>query len=96
MEWLTQVQITPPSSATKEEIAAMAAAENARATELAEAGHVLRVWRVPGRWANFGLWSAVDATELHELLSSLPLFPWMTITVHPLARHPIDPGPPVS
>jgi muconolactone D-isomerase len=29
-----------------------------------------------------------DHDELHTLLSSLPLFPFMDITVTPLARHP--------
>jgi muconolactone D-isomerase len=32
-----------------------------------------------------------DATVLHEALSSLPLYPWMDINVHPLAVHPNDP-----
>ena len=50
-----------------------------------------RLWRVPGRWANWGLWEAPDATALHEALNSLPLWPWMSIRVHPLARHPNDP-----
>jgi muconolactone D-isomerase len=45
------------------------------------------MWRVPGRRANVGLWEAADASELHELLSSLPVFPWMNIQVRPLAEH---------
>jgi muconolactone delta-isomerase len=44
----------------------------------------------PGRWANWGLWEAEDATALHEAISSLPLWPWMSVTVHPLAVHVND------
>jgi muconolactone delta-isomerase len=29
------------------------------------------------------------ATELHDLLSSLPLFPYLTAQVTPLAVHPL-------
>ena len=66
-------------------------AERARAQELADAGVIVRLWRQPGRWANWGLWRSGSPEELHEVLSSLPLYPWLSVTVHPLARHPSDP-----
>ena len=47
-----------------------------------------RLWRVPGRRAVIGLWDAADATALHEALASLPMFPWMDVTIEPLAMHP--------
>ena len=59
---------------------------------LAHAGQLRRLWRIPGRWANWSLYDVADATELHAALSSLPLYPWMDIEVHPLAEHPNDPG----
>jgi muconolactone D-isomerase len=65
--------------------------EAARSRELGEAGVLLRLWRVPGRRENWGIWSADDADRLHNALSSLPLFQYLTITVHPLASHPNDP-----
>lgn len=65
--------------------------ERARARELAEQGHLVRMWRVPGRRANWGLWAAENATQLHAILESLPYWPYMQITVHPLARHVVDP-----
>jgi muconolactone D-isomerase len=66
--------------------------EAARARELAKAGVLLRLWRVPGRRENWGIWSAHDAVGLHAALASLPLFPYLKITVHLLASHPNDPG----
>jgi len=65
--------------------------EAARSRELANEGILLRLWRVPGRRENWGIWSADDADRLHDALSSLPLFRYLTITVHPLASHPNDP-----
>jgi muconolactone D-isomerase len=65
--------------------------EAARSRELAQQGMLLRLWRVPGRRANWGVWRADDADRLHDALSSLPLFRYLTITVHPLASHPNDP-----
>jgi muconolactone delta-isomerase len=65
--------------------------EAERAQQLAAAGILLRLWRVPGRRANWGIWAAPTNDELHAALASLPLFPYMSITVHPLATHPNDP-----
>ncbi|MDN2565067.1 muconolactone Delta-isomerase family protein [Aquibium sp. A9E412] len=68
--------------------------ERAHAAELAQKGHLVRMWRVPGRFENWGVWRARDATELHEILSGMPAFPWMVrVDVHPLARHAVDPAP---
>ena len=92
MEFLVNIEIRwPPDAdlARREEIFQR---ELTRGQELARAGTMKRLWRVPGRWANWGLWEAEDATALHEALSSLPLWPWMDVTVHPLARHLNDPA----
>jgi muconolactone delta-isomerase len=65
--------------------------EAVRARELAAQGVLRSLWRVPGRRANWGIWVADDADQLHAAISSLPLFPYLTVTVHPLARHPNAP-----
>jgi muconolactone delta-isomerase len=66
--------------------------EAARSRELAQQGVLLRLWRVPGRRANWGIWRAEDCDQLHTAFVSLPLFSYLTITVHPLASHPNDPN----
>jgi muconolactone D-isomerase len=53
-------------------------------------GRIQRVWRVPGRQDAISLWRVKDADELHEHLSSLPLFKYMDITVTPLALHYLE------
>ena len=91
MEFLVHIEVTYPPDGDPEEKARLIAAESERAIELAAAGTVKRLWRVPGRWANWGLWSAADGTALHEAISSLPLFPWIDAEVFPLGEHPSDP-----
>jgi muconolactone D-isomerase len=90
MEFLVQMQINLPPDHDAEDAARIRGAEAARAAELLDAGAIVRIWRVPGRTANVGIWEAADATELHDLLASLPLAPWMDITVSPLATHYVE------
>lgn len=86
-EFLVEIEIELPPSTPDEERARLYAAEAVRGRELRAAGTIVAIWRVPGRRANVGVWSAADATELHELLSSLPLHPWMNVHVRVLAQH---------
>lgn len=65
--------------------------EAACSRELANSGILSRLWRVPGRRENWGIWQADDCDQLHNALYSLPLFPYLTITIHPLCSHPNDP-----
>ncbi len=41
-----------------------------------------------GEYANVSMFDLESNDELHTLLSELPLFPCMEITVTPLATHP--------
>ena len=86
-EFLVEIEFELPPSTPDDERAALVEAEAARGRELRDAGSIVRIWRVPGRRANVGIWSAADASELHELIGSLPLFPWMDVQVRALADH---------
>lgn len=48
----------------------------------------LELWRVVGKYSNISIINADSNDHLHEILSGLPLYPFMTIDVTPLARHP--------
>lgn len=63
-------------------------AERQMADELRANGVLIRLWRLPGTRDALGLYQVKDVTELHDVLSSLPMFPWLDITVEPLATHP--------
>jgi muconolactone D-isomerase len=91
MEYLVNIEIVWPPDADPDFKERIFDLEAKRGRELQQAGLLKRLWRVPGRWANWSLYEARDATELHEAISSLPLWPWMQVTVHPLARHFNDP-----
>jgi muconolactone delta-isomerase len=90
MEFLVHMEVIGIEGGPEAE-KALREKEAIRALELAKAGMLRRLWRVPGRRENWGIWSAEDADQLHDALVSLPLFAYLTITVHPLASHPNDP-----
>jgi muconolactone D-isomerase len=92
MEFLVNITIDWPPDGDEELKRRIIAEEGARARQLADAGIIRRLWRIPGQWANVGLWEAEDATALHDALASLPLFPWIHAEVQALAKHPSDPA----
>lgn len=57
---------------------------------LQRAGKWPHIWRIVGEYANVSIFDVRDNDELHQLLSNLPLFPYMHIQVTPLAGHPSD------
>ena len=92
MEFLLKIKVTFPPDGDPEEKARRIAAEGVRARELAAEGIIKRVWRIPGQWANYGIWEAPDATTIHDAVTSLPMWPYLDVEVHPLGDHPNDPG----
>ncbi len=91
MEFIVHLQVNWPSDGDPDQLARLVEAEHQRAVELAAAGILKRLWRIPGRRANWGLWEAPSATELHAALASLPFFPWLDAEVHAVGAHPNDP-----
>lgn len=87
-----RITIEWPTDALEPQRLNLVEREAERAEELADQGHLVRLWRLLGSWGNVGIWSARDATQLQGLLSSLPLYPWMQIHVESLASHPSDPA----
>lgn len=64
------------------------AREKAYAEDLQRGGKWLHLWRVAGEYANYSVFDVASNDELHEILSRLPLFPYMEIKVTALAQHP--------
>lgn len=88
MEFLVRTENRLPVDTHDEIREQLRTAERARAQQLREAGVLKRLWRVPGRNATIGLYEAADPADLHDALTSLPMWKWMDITVEPLATHP--------
>jgi muconolactone D-isomerase len=68
----------------------LVAREKAYAQEVQESGRWPHLWRIVGEYANVSIFDVESNDALHELLSGLPLFPYMDIAVTPLAKHPSD------
>ncbi len=66
------------------------AREKAYSQELQRKGTWPHIWRIVGEYSNISIFDVADNDELHTILSGLPLFPYMTIRVTPLATHPSD------
>ena len=62
--------------------------EKALAQRLQEQGQWRHLWRIAGQYANVSIFDVAGNEELHALLMSLPLYPYMQIEVMPLCRHP--------
>ena len=94
-EFLTTFTVTLPDDAEAAEVEDMKAREADRTRELAEQGHLVRLWMLPptpAGWRALGLWRAEDGEELQALLKSLPMDTWMTTETTPLSEHPNDPA----
>ena len=82
------MEVRIPPDADPDEIERLKREEKAHAQELQAEGRWRHLWRVAGRYANVSIFDVESVDELHEILSGLPLFPYLDITVTPLARHP--------
>lgn len=87
-QYLVRMEYTEPAEVSGAELEALRRAERERAYVLQRSGALCGLWRAPGRRASWSLWSVSGATALHEALSSLPMWPWITATVEVLAEHP--------
>jgi muconolactone D-isomerase len=62
--------------------------ERERSQDLQRQGKWRHLWRIAGQYSNISIFDVTDVQELHDLVSTLPLFPFMAIEVTPLCRHP--------
>ena len=88
MLFLVRMDVNLPADMPAEEAASIKATEKAYSQELQKDGRWADIWRVVGEYANYSVFDVESNDELHELLSGLPLFPYMDIDVIPLAKHP--------
>ncbi|WP_199258133.1 muconolactone Delta-isomerase [Paracoccus binzhouensis] len=83
-----RMDVKIPYDLPHEQVAEILAREKAYSQELQRSGKWRHIWRLAGEYANFSVFEVQDNAELHEILSGLPLFPFMQIAVTPLLRHP--------
>ncbi len=88
MLYCVQMDVSIPRDIPTAEVDQLKAVEKARAIELQQQGKWVHLWRVAGRYSNISVFDVADHDELHTILSTLPLFPFMQISVTALAKHP--------
>jgi muconolactone D-isomerase len=88
MLYLVRMDVKIPHDLPTEQADEIKARERAYSQSLQKDGRWLHLWRVVGEYANYSVFDAASNDELHQLLSKLPLFPYMELQVTPLAQHP--------
>ena len=82
------ITVRIPHGVDSDEIQKLSAREHERAKELQLQRKWLHLWRVAGKFANISVFDVDSPAELHEILNSLPLYPFMEVEVTALCRHP--------
>lgn len=83
-----RMNVDLPASMPPEQAATLKQTEKDLAQRLQREGKWRHLWRIAGQYANVSIFDVDSVDELHALLTSLPLFPYMHIDVMPLCRHP--------
>jgi muconolactone delta-isomerase len=94
-EFLTTFDDTVPATTTRQAVEQSMAHEGRRAGELAEEGHLRRLWALPAEpeeVKTLGLWRARDMFEMQKIIESLPMELWLNTRTMPLTEHPSDPA----
>jgi muconolactone D-isomerase len=82
------MSVNLPLDMDPDRAAQLKADEKALAQRLQQQGKWRHLWRIAGLYANYSVFDVDSVQELHDLLMQLPLYPYMTIEVAPLCRHP--------
>jgi muconolactone D-isomerase len=83
-----RMDVDIPLNPSEELVSRLKADEKERFQQLQRTGKWRHIWRVVGHYANISIFDVESTMELHELLITLPLFPYMRLAVTPLCRHP--------
>ena len=83
-----RMNVNLPASMPAGEATQLKQAEKDFSQRLQREGKWRHIWRIAGQYANVSIFDVGSVDELHTLLTSLPLFPYMQIEVMPMCRHP--------
>jgi muconolactone D-isomerase len=82
------ITVRIPHDADPDKIKQLSSQEHERAKELQLLGKWIHLWRVAGKYENISIFEVENPGELHEILNSLPLYPFMELDVSALCHHP--------
>ena len=87
MLFKVEMTVAIPHDLPEEKATEIKSRERALAQELQQQGKWRHLWRIAGQYANVSIFDVESADELHTILTSLPLFPYMTMQLTALCRH---------
>ena len=97
MEFLVEIEVRLPGSLQEDEIDELINKERRYGASLMATGVIHRIWRLaaadtpsPRHFRNVGIWAPRDEAELRATLKSLPLAPWMGLSITHLETHPLE------
>lgn len=88
MLFKVEMDVNIPLGFDTAEAERLKAEEKARFQELQRAGTWRHIWRVVGQYSNVSIFDVESNAALHDILVALPLYPFMTMRVTALCRHP--------
>ena len=88
MLYCARIDVHIPADMPADQLARLREAEKEQAIKLQREGKMVHLWRIAGQMANISVYDCKDNDELHQVLTSLPMFPYFRIEILPLAKHP--------
>ncbi|MDO5638869.1 MAG: muconolactone Delta-isomerase [Neisseria sp.] len=83
-----RMNVNLPPDMPSETAERIKAEEKAYFQTLQQSGKWRHIWRIVGQYANYSVFDVNSAEELHQILMSLPLYPYMEVSVEAMCRHP--------
>jgi muconolactone D-isomerase len=82
------IDVRIPHGTAPEKLKELSEREHERARELQLQGRWIHLWRITGKYSNISVFEVADPAELHDILNSLPLYPYMDVDITALCKHP--------
>ena len=90
MKFMVNIRTQFPGDWSQEQRQDARRRETEAAVALMQRRVLRRIFRLVGTNSNYGIWETETPEELDATLRTLPLFPYMTITVMPIIQHPVE------
>ncbi|MGE6474018.1 muconolactone Delta-isomerase [Psychrobacter sp. NPDC078631] len=88
MLYHVRMDVLLPTDMNADKVSELKQAEKSLSHKLQEQGKWRHIWRLAGEYSNFSIFDVESNEELHDIMMSLPLYPYMKVEITPLLRHP--------
>ncbi|QIO09040.1 muconolactone Delta-isomerase [Acinetobacter lanii] len=88
MLFQVRMDVNIPRDLPVDQVDQIKATEKSYSQDLQQQGKWRHIWRITGQYSNISIFDVESNEELHNILQGLPLYPYMTIEVVALNRHP--------